>query len=242
MKSRSSLLYILIFLVLAATVCIIFVVAPSADIDTAPVILPSTAPDSDSDADGADEAAPQTVEVNAGTVQAVLRTLSRDESYSRTLCAETFWANGEVRRNIDVWVDGDKAKLEIVRSGSNDTQHILIDGDSKQLWYTGRYGTFSGSAAETEADQYQSFLSYEHILSLPAEQISDAGYVEFQGEMCIYVRYISGELGYSNICYVSIASGLVMGEESREGENLVYRMSSTEPDLSDPPSEVFKRS
>lgn len=241
MKSRSPIIvYILIFLVVAVTVGLIFVVGPSANIDTAPVILPAAAPEDSSPGDAEADSAPQVVELTAATVQSVLRTLRRDDSYSRTLCAETFWAEGSSRRNIDVWVSGETARLDISRSDGGGTTHLLIDGGEKWLWYEGRYGSFSGAAAENEADRWQSLLSYEHILDLPASDIIEADYSEYQGGMCIRIRYRYGELGYENVCYISIESGLVMGEESWDGNTLVYSMSSTEPDLSEPDASLFE--
>ena len=240
MKKHTTVLYILIFIVIVAAVVYIFAAGPGSAPDTVPVILPNTS-SGNHDPDGSGESAPQIVEVNAGNVQAVLRTLTRTEAYSRTICSENFWAGGQSRRNIDVWVSGSSARMDISRSDGSSTMHILIVDDEKWLWYSGVYGVFEGAAAAGEADRYQSILSYEHILELPKSAITEAGYTEHLGEMCIYIRYKYGELGYDNVCYVSVASGLVMGEESYDGERLVSRISSTAPDLSIPEDSIFEQ-
>ena len=240
MRSRpSAVFYILILLAVAVTVGLIFLVGPSANIDTVPVILPEAAPENSSTETDPADSAPQVLELTAENVQSALRTLSRDESYSRSLCAESYWSGGSTRRNIDLWVDGDRVRMDISRSDGGDTIHLLFDGGEKWLWYEGRYGLFTGAAAENEADRWQSLLSYEHILDLPAGDIIEADYSEYGGGMCIRVRYSYGRLGYENVCYVSIESGLVMGEESWDGDSLVYSLSSTEPDLSQPEPDIF---
>lgn len=240
MKRQSIILYILIFLVLAGTAGMIFLSDFYSAPDTAAVILPTAPPDGGKDDDSNAENAPQVVEIKADTVQAALRTLSRADSYSRTLCVDSFWEGGESRRNIDVWVNGSSARLDISRTDGSSTMHLLIDGDEKWLWYSGFYGSYHGVAAESEADRWQGLLSYEHILELDSDNITEAGYTDFQGEMCIYVRYISGELGYENVCYVSTVSGLVMGEESYSAGTLTYRMSSTAPSLAIPEEDIFE--
>ncbi len=240
MKRQSIILHILIVLVLVAALCIIFLASPS-DPDTAAVILPAASEsDDENSGDDEDTDSEEILSVTRDSVQTVIRTLSPSDSYSRTVCTESFWSGGESRRNIDVWVRNDEARIDISASDGSSTRHILIIGGEKWLWDSDSDGLFHGAAAENEAELYQSILNYEHILELDKSAITDAGFVEYLGEMCIYVRYVSGRLGYENVCYISLASGLVTGEESYDGETLIYRMSSTTADLSVPPDSVFE--
>jgi len=238
MKKQTAILYSLIFLLLVATALFVFVEFPSAGPDTAAVILPDTSSEDD-DEDEA-ETPLQPVEVNTETVQAAIRTLSRANAYSRTITTESY-LDGEVStKNIDVWVQGDSAKLVISRSDRDEVLNVLILDDEKWVWYEGLYGSYNGAAGEAEADRYQSILSYESVLELSKSSITDAGYCEYQGEMCIFVRYLSPLPGYENTCYVDLASGLAIGEESYNGEELVFRAVSTLPDLAAPDEEVFE--
>lgn len=82
-------------------------------------------------------------------------------------------------------------------------------------------------------------MSYEEVLGLDSSAITDAGYIRLEDEMCIYVRYSSGEFGYDNVCYVSVDTGLLMGSEIYDGSKLIYRMSSTAPDISTPDDSIF---
>lgn len=78
MKQRSAMLYILMALVIAAIVWLLFILAPSADIDTVPVILPSESKESgDTELRPGESDESHTIAVTTDSVQAVIRTLSR---------------------------------------------------------------------------------------------------------------------------------------------------------------------
>lgn len=241
MKQRSAMLYILIALVIAAIIWLLFLLAPSADIDTVPVILPAESEGSgDVGLRPGESDESHTIAVTTDTVQAVIRTLSRAPNYSRTLTVESFWEGGSSSRSISVWARGDAVKM-VVSEGDSAAKNILIDGDEKWIWYSGSDEVFYGYAAEAEADEYQTLLSYEDVLEMDPSNITDAGYIRLEDEMCIYVRYTAGDFGYDNVCYVSVASGLLVGSEIYDGGALIYRMSSTAPDISTPDDSIFTR-
>lgn len=237
MKKQTLILYILTGIVLAAALLFVFVGFPGTQPDTAAVILPETGPD---DKEKEEDRVPDIIEVSPDTVQTVIRSMSRVDSYSRSICAESFWSGGSTVRNIDVWVRGGDSKMEISRPDSGEVMHVLLKDGNRQIWYSGKNGSFESPASARDSDSYQALLSYERILDLAKEDISEASYEDFMGEMCICVRYTSGELGYENCCYVSLASGLVIGEESWENGTLVIRVTSTMPDYSEPAGSVFE--
>ncbi len=240
MKRQSTILYILIVIVLAIALGVVFLASPS-DPDTVPVILPAADAEDENDSNsGKDNENAEILSVSRDSVQTIIRTLSPADSYSRTICAESFWNGGESRRNIDVWVRNDETRIDISPDDGSATTHVLLMGGEKWLWYSDSDAVYNGDSAENEAELYQGILNYEHILKLDKSAISDAGFEKYLDEMCIYVRYTSGRLDYENVCYISIASGLVMGEESYDGETLIYPMSSTPPDLAAPPDIVFE--
>lgn len=242
MKKKSVFLYILIFLVLAAIIWLIFLSASSSEIDTVPVILPTEAVDGgNADPDRIEQNETHTIAVTPDTVQAVIRTLSRADNYSRTLTVESFWSGGSSSQTISVWNRGSSVKMTVSRADGSVSKNILIDNNKKWIWYSGSDEVFHGAAAETEADEYQTLLTYENVLELDKSAITDAGYIQYNEEMCIYVRYASGEFAYDNLCYISIATGLLMGSEIYDGDKLIYRMSSTVPDISTPDESVFSK-
>ncbi len=238
MKNRPLLLYILIFFVLALVVWIVFVFFPSSSPDTVEVVLPTDSPD-DGDGSGKDEEVSPIIEINSDTVQTMIATLSRANSYSRTLSIERWWNGNKSTETIDVWVRGDETKMAISSPVSAAAKYILVSGDEKWIWYSGSDDFFSGPAAETDADRYQSLISYESVLELPTGDIYETGYTEINGETCISLRCRGGELDYDNVFYVSTESGLLVTAESYDGDELIYSMSSTLPDYADLEDAVF---
>lgn len=237
MRKRQIFLYILIFIVLGATVLFLIEMTPGSDADTVPVVLPTLAPDDDASADATPKPTEQAITVTADNVQVALKTLSRAENYTRRLSVENFWSGGSSSQTIDVAVSGGSTKLAISSNGS--TRHVLISGGEKWIWYSDSEAVFHGVSAEDDSDRYQTLLSYEDILDLPREAIKEAAITSYEGSMCIFVRYISGAMSYENHAYIDLSSGLLCGLETYDGDALIYRMSSAEADLSTPDESVF---
>ena len=237
MKARTVIGYLLLGLLLAAVIALVFRFAPSASVDTAQVILPTALPSAaPNEGEGGDEQV-QLVAVTTDTVQAVIGTLTRADSYARTLTFESFWDGGSSKRSIDVWLRGDNARFTVKQGES--TKNVLLLGTELWIWYADRAEVYHGLASERAADEYQALLSYEDILAVNKRDIFQAGYMEYNGENCIYARYTQGELGYESCFWVSESTGLLMGSETYDGDTLVYRMSSTPADISTPDDEVF---
>ena len=59
------------------------------------------------------------------------------------------------------------------------------------------------------------------------------------GGPCIYVEYVSGDFGYTSCVYISVSTGLLMGARVYDGEELVYQMTSSAPELSAPSEDMF---
>ena len=240
MKRGASIYFILIALVLAALVAIILLLSPDAAPETPAVILsPPPAADS-SAAPPSDAPDSRVIEVAPDTVQAVIATLSRADSYSRTLTTQNFWNGGSSGTEIDVWVRGENVRLSIRESArKNVVKNVLIRGGEEWIWYSDGGGVWHGSARAGDADAYQTLLTYEDVLTIEQSAIRDAGYTDFNGETCIFVRYAGGTLGYESLCYISVDTGLMMGTETYDGDILVYTMRSSDPDISTPDEEIF---
>lgn len=237
MKNKNFFFYILIFLALAAVAVLIFALAPSGNVPVEPVGLPSpTARPDDSDQPLRDPAS--VIAVDTDTVQTAIATLERAESYSRTLTVSTFWSGGSASRSVEVWKDHNNVRIRESAEGMP-VKNVLLRGNNKWIWYSDSTEVYRGGADDGDEDAYQSLLSYEDVLELDKSLITGAGYTEFDGESCIFVRYVSGELGYESLCYISVATGLLMGEETYDGEKLVYSMVSSAPDISTPDRDIF---
>jgi hypothetical protein len=185
------------------------------------------------------------VEITVDNVRQVIDTLNRSDGYTRSVTVENFYATetgaAAAVYTVDVYAYGGALSQKIKKD--DEVKNIVIAGDWMYIWYNndkdyrqvpvqpavGSAGSGAGSAGDSGnvnavGDEYQMLLTYEDVLQLDKESILDAGYVTNDNEVCIYVRYVSGSLGYTTVCYISTASGLLTSAEQYDGETLVYRM------------------
>ena len=171
--------------------------------------------------------------VTPDTVLDVLAALHRADSYSRTLTAETFWETGSGTETVEVWVQGSTLRL---RSGE---KNLLLADGKRWLWYSDGGGVLlSGAEADGTADRYQRMMTYETLLTARPE-IDEAYYTVLSGEPCIFLEYRGGAFDYRSRLYISAVTGLLMQEETYDGETCVYRLSSGPADVSTPDADVF---
>ena len=240
MKKRGASFYILIVLSLLAVAGLIFLLAPGNGAETPAVILPDAPAPEPSGAAPASDAPAEQIAVTPATVQTVIATLQRADSYSRTLTAETYWSGGKTTETLRVWVRGDRVRIESQTEGGESVRYVLLSGDEKWVWYSDRAGVFHGAVRDGDADALQTLLTYEDVLALDPAAISDAGYTVYMETNCIYVRYTDGPFGYIHECYIDVDTGLLIGEQSYDGEKLIYMMRSTAPDISTPDESLFR--
>ena len=208
---RGIFFYVLIALAVLALAGLIWALAPGKTPETPAVVLSlPPAPDSSALPSGEDPARDAVIDITTETVQTAISTLRRAEGYSRRLTVQSFWTGGSSTTEIDAHIRGEDVRLT-VREGGAEVKHILIKGGEAWIWYEGEAGVWHGSAKDGDADAYQTLLTYEDVLSLDESAILDAGYTVWQGENCLFVRYTAGELGYEHLCYISDATGLLMG-------------------------------
>lgn len=237
-KPPKAALYAMVVLMAAALAYLVLRLSPNASVDTPAVILPTPTAESDSRPNGASEPENRVIAVTPETVQTAVGMLARAGSYSRMIIAETFWTGGSAVRSINVAVSGERARLTV--SDSHGVKNVLISGDELWIWYPDSNRVYTGPAGGSAADEYQSLLTYEDILRLDPASITDAGYVDYNGDNCIFAEYTDGELGYVSRFWVSVNTGLLMGSETSDGDMLIYRMNSSVPDISTPDESVFE--
>ena len=237
MKHRSLIFYIIIVLALLAVAGLVLYLAPGRTPDTPAVLLPAPAPTENAGGSAAQET-DTVLAVTPATVQAALATLHRADCYSRTLQVTDFYSGGSRSRSISVSAKDGMLRLDLVPEDGA-AEHVLLADGQKWLWYDDAPDVYSGPAADSDMDGYQTILTYEDVLAAPAKDILDAGYTEFGGMNCIYVRWRFGTMGYVSECYVDPVSGLLMGERCYDGEALIYSMDSDAPDLKTPKDNRF---
>ena len=240
---RGIFFYVLIVLALLALAGLIWALSPGKTPETPAVVLSAPPAPDGSSAPPAEATAEDTViDITTETVQTAISTLRRAEDYSRRLTVQSFWSGGSSATEIDAHIRGGDVRLTVREGGapSGEVKNILIKGGEAWIWYEGEAGMWHGSAKDGDADAYQTLLTYEDVLSLDVDAILDAGYAAYQGENCLFVRYAAGELGYEHLCYISDATGLLMGTETYDGSVLIYAMRSSAPELEPPDAALFE--
>ena len=162
------------------------------------------------------------VAVTPETVQSIVATLSRPDSYYRELTVETLWSGGSYASPVQYWEDGGWAHTrQVLASGA--VRHDLTGPETAYYWYEGStaWGTFP--ADERSSDLAQHIPTYETVLELDPESITGAGY-ELRGSLpCVYVE-VQKEEGALERYWISTDSGLLISAERELNGALVYRM------------------
>lgn len=206
-------------------------------VNTPSISIPSPSPDSSGD--GAEEN-DNRLEVGTDTVQELLATLEPIDVYCRDCRLFTYWEGGEAEALISVWKDGDRFRV-LHSQNDVDRNTMLLDGQL-YYWYEGSKQVFTvpvSDDGDALLDDYARLISLDELMSLPKEDILDAGYEEKCGENCIFVEYRSGE---DRLCrlYVSVDKGLLIAGEITEDGKLIYLLESVITDAKDPGEDIFK--
>lgn len=191
---------------------------------TPQIVLPETdASHTDSSADGEDHTY-QRLDVTPATVQSVIATLERTDSYYRELTVERFW--GEENTSsilVQVWTDGGWTKIRR-NTGSGAIRWDLVGPEEAWLWYDNSRKYLSVPADELSADLAQLVPTYETVLDLDPESITAAGYEDRGGLPCVYVQAQGEQPGYVLRFWVNVQSGLLISAETEVDGALVCRI------------------
>lgn len=196
---------------------------------TPEVILPSPSAGSmDVSGTGGKEQDYQRVEVTTQTVTGVIATLARPASYYRELTVETFWTGGSSAAQVQVWTDGGWShSVQTLPSGV--VRHDLTGEDTLYYWYDGDRQYVTAPADEKSSDLAQHIPTYETVLELEPDEITEAGYV-LRGDLpCILVQVRPSGSGLLQRFWVSVDSGLLVSAESEQDGELIYRMTAYTP-------------
>lgn len=179
----------------------------------------------------------QRVEVTTDTVQGVVATLVRPSSYYRTLSVETFWPGGSSASQVQVWADGGWTH-SVQTQPSGVVRHDLTGQDTLYYWYDGAQQYQTAPADEKSSDLAQHIPTYETVLDLDPQEITDAGYETRGGLPCVYAEVQRGRSQQLQRFWVSTDNGLLVCAESEENGQLIYRMTSYSSIQSPCPSEA----
>ena len=210
--------------------------------DTPSVELPSVSVSQPGDSSGTGESTSptnQTVAVTPRTVQSVIATLHRSDSYYREVSIEQFWPGGASSTTIQVWNDGGWChSVQQLPNGA--TRHDLSGDGTAYYWYNGSSRYLSTSAGDYSADLTQRLPTYETVLELDPDTISATGY-ELKNDLpCIFVGSTDPVTGSVLSYWVSVDSGLLVGAELRNADEVIYRMTSSAIQSPCPVGAAFK--
>lgn len=168
------------------------------------------------------------VGVSTHTVQSLIASLTRYESYSRSVSVE-YYSGGQLAGTVEiqVWMDGGWLRSDLSLS-SGRVEHTIMGDGRLWLWYDREPAVYSGPAEDLSADLLQRLPAYEDVLALDKDSITSAGYVERDGLPCIFVEAVMPGLGYMERYWISETSGLLMAAETEKDGELVYAMTSHE--------------
>jgi hypothetical protein len=240
MRAREWLLYLLAALGILA-LAFLSLRLGWFDRETAPVLLPETTA-SPPDGEGASGTGSLvSVSVTPETVQAVIATLARPDSYSRHLRVESRWEGGSRAWLVDAWQKGSSGRIRLrPEDGKGPEKNILTRDGTLTVWYEDPEAAFRrASDALASTDALQMIPTYEDVLALEQEQIAAAGYVLRDGAWRIMAAAGEEPSGYLTVYYISIETGLLEAAERWDGETLIYSMTAQPPDLAAPEDEVF---
>ena len=175
------------------------------------------------------------VEVTPDTVQTVIAALNRLESYSRTV---TTVLEGETS-TAQVWVDGGWTRSELTLS-TGLVVHTIVGDGSVWRWYDGDHTAASWEADYASVDVEGARLpTYEDVLALDKETITEARYEEKNGTPCVYVEVSVPELSQIERYWVSANTGLLIAAETESGGGVVWSMTAGAPEIPAPASASF---
>ena len=189
------------------------------------VVLPSV----EQDIPGADGKAFLPVEVTPDTVQKVIASLSRPESYYRQLTVGLYWNGGSGGSQIEIWADGGYVRTAI--SAGDITQYRLVGDGKLRLGYAGDKTWKETSTQAETADLAQRIPTYEDVLALDPEKITSAAYEQKNDKSCIFVEIDNGQDGVDRY-WIDTESGLLCAAESSSEDRITYEM--TEIQLTTP--------
>lgn len=210
--------------------------------NTAPVILPQTTaalPTGGEEPIGGS----LTAEVTPQTVQAVVGTLVRPDSYSRSLRVESFWSGGSQSWNVQVWQKSGLTRIRMeTEDGSQPVRLMQSGGGFVTVWQEGLFedAVMYPSSDPELIDALQMLPTYENLLALDPAQIEAAGYVKLDGAWRIMATVREQPTGYRMGYYISIETGLLEAAERWDGDTLLYRMTAETADLAAPEDELFR--
>lgn len=162
------------------------------------------------------------VDVTPETVQSIVASLSRPESYYRELTVETYWNGGSHSTSVQFWQDhGWSHTRQVLPSGA--VRHDITGDETTYYWYEGSESYRSFPADQYSADLTQHIPTYEDVLDLDTDTIVQTGYERRDVWPCVYLQVQVSDTVVERY-WISTDTGLLVSAEREQNGQLVYRM------------------
>ena len=182
--------------------------------------------------------ADEIIAVSPDTVQDVLRTISRPESYSAKYVTTYFFNSTQSSLRTSVYSLGGAVKIENLDSSGRPETHYLTYGNALCYWEDGSPILNTVSMGGRTVDAQVRIHTYEAILEMERGSILHASYEEYDGFPYITVE-TTGPV-YDTKWWISLDTGLMHKAESADKDGspaIAVMMSDFTPEP--PPEELF---
>ena len=202
-------------------VCVVFFFGRSNSGGYDPIVLPPVEDDSQQSAGSSSELNDRVsmVAVTTETVQSVIASLHRPESYTASLTVTTYWSGGSGSVQTAVYVQQGLTRADTT-ANNGQVRHMLTDGENTAVWYGEETDYYRLPAGQFDADDELRLPSYEDVLELDEGQILEADHRYYGTVPCIFVS--TEQEGYECCYYVRSADGLLQAAEIRWEGTLIY--------------------
>lgn len=160
------------------------------------------------------------VSVDQSSVQRVVATLRRPEQY--TLTGESTFYYGDQAKTISVQCAVRGSMSKVVQSiADGPYKHTLLTSSDAYIWSSDTQSYYKGALGDFSVDELALTPTYENLISLPADEITEGGFEEVDGLACIYAERRDEKAGVRERYYIAVETGLLTAYQCYEGETPV---------------------
>ena len=162
------------------------------------------------------------LQITTDNVLHVVECLARPEAYHQIYSITLIGGEEQYTTHVELWVNG--KLLRAVISTPYATKYVLTDHQTAYVWYSdAEVPRQIILATNITPDDLIGLPTYESLLSIPAEYITDAEYLvlDHPSSRCIYVCVRTGE-DTTGRYWIDLDSGLVAVADVLETSQQVY--------------------
>lgn len=233
MKKHRTLIFFLSAILLTSTLVFLLLLMPdmsSTVVDSVPEYPPHPTPVISADSESLNKIA-----VDRTNIKNIVSAIARPQEYFSETKSTLYHSGGSAEYMRKKWVKGNLSRVDIISSVTTQSvsAHYIYSPGFVYVWKPGDRTYFRTSRGDFDADDAQMLASYEDIINVPDEWITDARHSLYDGNLCIYCEAKNPATNYSERYWISSSTGLLLhGETLDENGVVIYTVSSTQTDIS----------